>query len=169
MSGLSLYQIATEYKADIERLADLDLPPEVVADTLESMGGELEIKAQNVIGFMRHLESTAAAIKDAERKMADRRKAVENRAKRLKEYVLETMQHHGIQKIESPYFVISIGKNPPSVDIYDEQQVPNDYLTDPPPPAPQPDKKLIAQAIKDGYEVPGCRLVQGEGLRIRGG
>lgn len=169
MSGLSLYQIAAEYKADLERLTDLDLPPEVVADTLESMGGELEVKAQNVIGFMRHLESTAASIKEAERKMADRRKAIENRAKRLKDYVLEVMQRNGIQKIESPYFVISIGKNPPSVDIYDDKQVPTAYLSDPPPPAPQPDKKLIAQAIKDGFEVPGCRLVQGVGLRIRGG
>ena len=40
MTALSL--IAAEYRAQAELLADLDLPPEVVADTLESIGGEFE-------------------------------------------------------------------------------------------------------------------------------
>ncbi|WP_390634766.1 hypothetical protein [Alcaligenes faecalis] len=35
--------------------------------------------------------------------------------------------------------------------------MPVHYLTDPVPPAPQPDKKLIAQAIKD------ARTCQGHG------
>lgn len=165
--NLSLYQLAAEYRSDLERLAELDLPDDVVADTLESLGGELEVKAQNVVAFLRNLETTAASIKDAEKAMAERRKAIEGRAARLKSYVLESMQDNGIQKIECPYFTISIAKNPPAVDIFDDKQIPADYLTDPPPPPPQIDKKLIAQAIKDGFEVPGARLTQGVRLAIR--
>lgn len=77
------------------------------------------------------------------------------------------MMHNGIQKIDCPLFRISIAKNPPSVEIYDERQVPVQYMTDPPPPPPQIDKKLIVQAIKDGFEVPGARLTQGVRLAIR--
>jgi len=167
MTAVALYQLAAEYRADLETLADLDLPPEAVADTLESLGGELQVKAQNVVAFMRNLESTAAAIKEAEASMAARRKAIENRVASLKRYVLDAMQSNGIQRIDCPLFAISIAKNPPAVEIFDERQLPNDYLTDPPPPAPVPDKKLIAQVLKAGHDVPGARLVQGVRLAVR--
>jgi len=167
MTSVTLYELATEHRAALEKLADLDLPPEVVADTLESLGGELQAKAQNVVSFMRNLETTAAAIRQAEGQMAARRKAIENRATSLKRYVLDAMQHNGIERIDCPFFSISIAKNPPAVDVYDERQIPADYFTDPPPPAPQLDKNLIKQAIKGGFEVPGARLTHGVRLNIR--
>lgn len=167
MNNITLYQLAAEHRAAIEMLSDLDLPPQAVEDTLESLGGDLEAKTQNLVMFVRNLESTADSIKAAEKQMADRRKAMENRAAHLKQYVLDAMQHNGIQKIECPLFKISVAKNPPSVEIYDEKQVPVHYLTDPPPPPPQIDKKLIAQALKDGHEVPGARLSQGVRLSIK--
>lgn len=168
--NITLYELAAEHRAALDRLADLDLPPEVVADTLESLGGELEVKAQNVVAFLRNLETTAEAIKQAESAMASRRKAIENRVDNLKRYVLESMQANGIQKIECPLFVLSIAKGPPAVEIEDERQIPADYFTIPPPPPPPPpqvDKKLIAQALKDGFDVPGARLRQGVRLAIR--
>jgi len=167
MTSITLYQLAAEHRTALEKLSDLDLPPDVVADTLESLGGELETKAQNVVAFMRNLETTAVAIKEAEGQMAARRKAIENRAASLKHYVLDAMQHNGIQRIDCPLFTISIAKNPPAVDVYDERQIPADYFTDPPPPPPQLDKNLIKQAIKDGFEVPGARPTQGVRLSIR--
>ena len=88
----SLYEIATTYRADAARLQDLDLPAEVVTDTLDAMAGELEVKAQNVVMFARDLQATAAAIKEAEEQMAKRRKAIENRAKHLLEYVQGCME-----------------------------------------------------------------------------
>jgi len=167
MTSITLYQLAAEHRASLEKLADLDLPPEAVADTLESLGGELQVKAQNVVAFMRNLESTSVAIKEAEGQMAARRKAIENRVASLKRYVLDAMQANDIQRIDCALFAITIAKNPPAVDVYDERQIPADYFTDPPPPAPQLDKKLIAQVLKDGHEVPGARLAQGVRLNIR--
>ena len=165
--NVTLYQLASQYRADLEKLAELDLPEEVVADTLEGLSGELEVKAQNVVAFARHLEKTAEAMKEAEAEMAKRRKAVEARADRIKRYVLDAMQNNGIQKIECPWFAISIAKNPPSVDIEDERMIPQRFFVTPPPPPPQIDKKLIAQALKDGHEVPGALLKQGVRLAIK--
>jgi len=164
MTAITLYQLAAEHRASLEKLADLDLPPEAVADTLESLGGELQVKAQNVVAFLRNLESTAVAIKEAEGQMAARRKAIENRVASLKRYVLDAMQANDIARIDCPLFAISIAKNPPAVDVYDERQIPEDYYTDPPP---QLDKKLIVQALKDGADIPGARLTQGVRLNIR--
>ncbi len=159
MNALTLYELAADYREAAEKLADLDLPPEVVADTLEGLAGELEVKAQNVVMFARNLEGLAAQIKEAEVAMAARRKALDNRAASLREYCLRNMQAAGVTKIEGPMLRISVRNNPASVEIFDERAIPSDYLREPDPPLPTPDKAMIAKALKDGYEVPGCRLV----------
>ena len=75
--NLSLYAIADEYMQAVSTLSDLDLPDEVIADTLESLQYPLEQKATNVAMFARNLEATADAIKEAEGDMAKRRKALD--------------------------------------------------------------------------------------------
>lgn len=162
----SLYEISLAYRADVARLADLDLPAEVITDTLDAMSGELEVKAQNVVMYARNLQATATAIKDAEEQMAKRRKAIENRAKHLLEYVQGCMETAEVQRIECPHFRIAIQAKPPSVDVYEQGLIPTEYMRVPETPDPAPDKKAIADAIKAGKEVPGARLVQGTRLAI---
>lgn len=168
MGAVTLFQVAAEYRAMAERLTDLEIDEATLLDTLEGESGALVEKGQNVAFVVRNLEASADAIKAAEAAMAARRKAIENRAARLRAYLLDGMRVAGIQKIDSPYFAISIRKNPPSVDVFDADQVPADYMKEPPPPPPPaPDKNLIARALKDGMDVPGCRLVQGERVEIK--
>ena len=162
----ALYELAATFRAAAEQLADLDLPPEVVADTLESIGGDLELKAQNVALFCRNLEATAASIKEAEAGMAQRRKAIENRAAQLKAYMLTCMQGAGYRKIEGPYLRLSIRDNPEAVDVFDAAQVPAEFMRQPEPPPATPDKAAIKGAIKAGADVPGCRLTRSQRLDI---
>lgn len=75
--NLTLYQIADQYLQDMQLLQDRDLDDQTFADTLESLSGDLEVKAQNVAMFIRNLEASAEAIKQAELQMAERRKAIE--------------------------------------------------------------------------------------------
>lgn len=163
---MNLYEIAVQYREDAHRLADLDLPADVVTDTLDSMSGELEVKAKNVVMFARDLQATAAAIKDAEEQMAKRRKAIESRARHLLEYVHGCMETAEVQKIECPHFRLAIQAKPPGVDVYEPGLLPREYMRQPEPPPPEPDKKAIAAAIKAGTEVPGARLVHGTRLAI---
>ena len=162
----SLYEISLAYRADVAKLADLDLPAEVVTDTLDAMAGELEVKAQNVVMYARNLQTTAAAIKEAEEQMAKRRKAIESRAKHLLEYVQGCMETAEVQRIECPHFRLAIQAKPPSVDVYEPGLLPVEYTRTPEPPPPAPDKAAIAVAIKAGIDVPGARLVQGTRLAI---
>lgn len=167
MTALTLYAMAGEFKEAADKLAELDLDEVTLKDTLESLSGDLEAKATNTIMLVRNLEATAEQIKAAEKQMAERRKAFENRAARIRQYVMDTMIFAGIQKIECPLFKIALRDNPASVVIDDEKQIPAQYMTDPVPPAPQPDKKLIAQAIKDGFEVAGAHLERGQRLEVK--
>ena len=89
------------------------------------------------------------------------------RADALRDYLLRNMIASDIQVIECPLFRISIAKNPPAVEVFDEKQIPADYFISPPAPPPKLDKTLIAQALKDNHDVPGARLRQGVRLAIR--
>lgn len=166
-NSLALYTLADDYLQAVERLSDLDLDEQTIADTLEGLAGALEVKTTNVAMFVRNLESSADAIKQAECHMAARRKAMENRASRIKDYLLVNMERTGITKIECPHFKIAIRENPASVVIDALTAIPEDYMRQPEPPPAAPDKKLIAQAIKDGYAVPGAHLERSKRVEIK--
>lgn len=167
MHSLTLFEVAHEYRDMADRLADLDLDEQTIADTLEAEGGALVEKGTNVAFVVRNLEASAEAIKAAEQQMAARRKAIEARSKRLRQYLLDAMQLAGVSKIESPHFVLSVRANPPSVNVFDADQVPADFMRQPDPPPAEPDKKRIADALKAGQDVPGCSLQHGHRLDIK--
>lgn len=164
--NITLYELAAEFRQTADQLADLDLPPEVVADTLESVALPLEQKAVSVACFVRNLEATAEQIKMAEEAMAKRRKAIQARADNVRKYLMDNMERCGISKIESPYFNLTIRDNPESVEIEQPELIPKDYMREI-PATYQPDKALIKQAIKDGHDVPGAKLVRGQRLEIK--
>ena len=167
MNNLSLYQISANYLEALDFLTDPenDLPIETVSDTLEGLGGELEEKAINVTKFLRNMEATAKAIKEAETEMARRRKSLENSVKWLKDYLKANMEHTGITKIECPYFKLSVQKNPPAVAILDEDVIPAEFKEK--VISWKIDKTGIKNAIKAGKSVAGAELVNGTRLAIR--
>lgn len=167
MSELTLYQIADQYLVDLQKLQDMDMDDQTLADTLEGMSGDLEIKAANVAMFVRNLESTAKAIKDAEKSMADRRKSIESRIDRIKAYLHENMERTGITKIECPYFVLSVRKNPPALKIIDPDKIPDKYFTIPDLPPPELNKDLLKSDLKNGVEIDGAILTAGSSLQIK--
>lgn len=162
-----LYEIAATYREATEKLAELDLDETTVADTLESLGGDLQLKAQNVVFMARNLEAMAGAIKQAEADMAKRRKAMENRSAGLLRYVLDSMQAAGVTKIECPHFRLAVRDNPGSVDVFEPALIPAQFMVQPDTPPAVPDKKAIAAALKADEDVPGARLTTGKRLEVK--
>jgi hypothetical protein len=99
--------------------------------------------------------------------MAARRKALENRAARIKDWVLANMMVAGIQKIECPYFRLAVRANPPAVEIYEPGLIPAEFMRQPEPPPPSPDRAAIKAAIVEGREIAGCKLTHGMRLEIK--
>jgi hypothetical protein len=153
-----LYLLAQEYRSLAERLADLDMDPLTIADTLEAEAGALEAKCTATAMVCRNIEATAAAIKEAEGEMKRRREAMERRADALRRYLLESMLHAGIKRVDHPMLTLAIKGKAASVQIIDEAQVPAEYCDQPPAPPPKVSKSRIAAAIKAGREVPGAKL-----------
>lgn len=167
MSGPALYVITEKFK-ELEALAEMeDLPPEIVADTLEGIEAEWDEKAVAVAAFIQNLEHTADGIQVAADSMHARGARLHKRAEALKAYLQFHMTAMGKQKLDNELFVIKLAKNPPAVVIDDEKQIPEKYWTQPPAPPKRLDKAAIGADIKAGKEVPGAHTFQGERLEIK--
>jgi hypothetical protein len=170
MSSLTLFQIAAEYRNITDVLMDAGVDEQTLNDTLEGEVWPLELKAQNYGFVIRNLQATAASIKDAEEQMKARRQAIEKRAAALAERLKVGLEIAGVSKLDCPHFALTIKKNPPSVEIWDEKQIPAEFMRTPeppPPPSPAPDKTAIKEAIKAGREIPGAKIAQATRLEIK--
>ena len=164
-----LFNLASQYLELSEKLASLDLDVQTISDTIESSGlvDDIAQKSQNLEYVARSAEAHLPAI-DAEISRLQALKAHRVKvAAGLRSYLLDNMTRMQIEKIDCPMFSISIRSNPPSVDVFDQMQLPISYMVTPLPPPDRPDKELIKETLKAGKDVPGARLVQGQRLSIK--
>ena len=114
-----LYEIAAVYRAQLSALADIDADPVTVADTLESLQGDIQDKLRAVIAFSLELDILAAGAADAAKRMSVRAKAIEGRVESLLAYALTHMQGCGISEVSTDEFSAKVAKKPPSVNVLD--------------------------------------------------
>lgn len=163
---MKLYELTTEF-AEFQRLIDSEeFDEKTIADTLESIQGEIMDKGRNVAAFFQNLDAESEALKAAESRIAARRKSIESRADWLREYLRTNMERCGISKIECPEFVVTLGKPRDVCEIVNESELPDLYVKT--KTVTTPDKALILKAMKDGYDVPGAKIGKGKSsLTIR--
>jgi hypothetical protein len=120
-------------------------------------------------GFFLHTQAQAKMIEDHIDAMQKKLRALKKNGERVKQSLKEVMQLTGTSSIESPdaTFKVNLYKErDKSVDVFDERQLPQDYLREI-PATYAPDKKLIEKAIKDGFDVPGARIVAKDRIEIK--
>ena len=157
-----LYELATGYK-NIEYLIELGEDKEELEAVLNAIGGEIEDKAENIAKLIKNYEADIEAFKTEEKRIAERRRTLENIVKRLKEYLFNNMKLTNKTKFKKGTFSFNIVKNPPSAEITNADIISSDYkvLTE------TIDKKAILTDLKEGKDVQGAILKQNESLRIR--
>lgn len=164
MQNLSLYNIVGAFPKliDQEEMSEED-KKEVEKELIEL----LQRKSQNLIGYTRNIELTIEAMKSEEKRISEQRKAMENKLEKFKEYVKECMEQNGFTKIETTLGTLSIAKNPISVEIYDEKQIPDEYKTK--VVTVKVDKTAIKKALKEtGEIIPGAKIIDNKtSLRIK--
>jgi Siphovirus Gp157 len=162
-----LFEITDQYRGLLDLEDSDDIPPEVIADTLEGLEGDFEQKSVAVAKFILSLEATATSVEDAADKMNARAKRLNKRAESIRQYLLLQFQAIDKKKIETDELVISRRKNPPALYVTDDAKVPDVLWFQPPPPPKRIDKDAIKDAIKAGTEVTGCYLESAERIDIR--
>lgn len=164
--SMSLYHIAEQYRGALLELSDMDIPQEAIDDTLEALSGEVVEKGRAVAAFVLNLSAEIDGIKAVEKRIAEKRKALEAKEARLREYLKQNMEKCGITEIKAldGSFTAKIGKGRPSVIIDDESLIADDseFVRW----SRTVNKTAIADAIKAGIEVPGAHLETRPALRL---
>lgn len=116
----TLFDITQQYREDLAKIQDLDLPPEVVLDTIEAMQGDFETKLRAVVAYARELEKMADMRREEAKRMVDGAKAMENRAESIMAYAQAMIAASGIVlPLRLPEFTLNLARNPPSCEITD--------------------------------------------------
>ena len=158
-----LYELSTGYK-NIEYLLENGEDNEELEAVLNSLGEEIEDKAENIAKLIKNYEADIEAFKAEEKRIAERRRTLENDVKRLKEYLFNNMKLTGKTKFKKGTFSFNIAKNPASVEIVNQDIIPMDYRE----LVEVINKKDILQDLKNGKDVQGAILRDdNESLRIR--
>lgn len=163
--SMRLYEIAEQYKFLLDGMIDNETGEvdETKMSLLDEVADSFENKCLNVTRVFKQLEVDLAGIEKERKAMAAREKSLKNEVTRLKSYLLENMEKTGIKAISCPQFAINLVKNPCSVDIYDADEIPEEYTQT----KVEISKEAIKLAIKGGIEVPGARLVQINRISIK--
>ena len=166
---MKLYEIANDYLALMQAIDNEEIPEEAIADTLEAIKGEIEVKADNIACLLKNVEADITAIKTEESRLAERRKAKERAHERLKQYLSDTLQNLNIDKVETARNNISFRKSE-SVELDEETFIAwasdnrDDLLTY---SAPKANKTEIKKALKGGAEIVGAQLISKKNIQIK--
>lgn len=155
-----LFEVTGQYLAVQERAE----AGEDVGDALETLQGDIEQKSAALVRVLRDLELDSDKIAEEQRRLAARKKTIDNNAERIREYVRQAMLQTGIHRIKAATFGISLSEGPERVVVEHEDQVPESFLRT----RREVDRAAILSAYKqDGECVPGVRIERGTRLVIR--
>lgn len=160
---MKLYELTQNYINLQDLLEDETIGQDLIEAAMKEVGEDIEEKAQNYAVIMKNLESEALALEKEEKRLAARKSSLRNRNKILKDNLENSMKAIGKTKFKTNLFSFNIGKNPPSVNIDDENLIPDQYIVYTKSAA----KKAMLDDIKQGVIIPGVSLKQTETLRIR--
>lgn len=149
MNNLSLYEITNSFPIIMEQE---NLTDELKEEMIKELTLLLQQKSQNIIGYIRNNELTVEAMKNEEKRISEQRKALENRITKFKEYVKECMEKSNITKIETGLGNLSTAKSPISVEIINEDEIPEQFKTE--VVTTKIDKKAITDNFKETGEIP---------------
>lgn len=164
---MKLYELSTQYKQLVDMLENanedmLELV-ETINDTLDSITDSIEVKADSIAKMIRELEAEKEMVDSEVKRLADRSNKLEKQKDQLKAYLFQNMQTANMDKIKTALFSFTIRKNAPSVNVIDENLIPQEFIK----LTPSIDKRSILERLKNKETIEGCALKQSQTLIIK--
>ena len=166
---MTLYELSVQMQTILEMAEDTELDPQLLADTLEGLEGEVEDKLDSYGIVMNELYMDIEKITVEIKRLTDAKKRISNNIDRMKEAVKASMDLMGKKKVQGNHFTWQIQKNGGKAPLIIDESVPAISL----PEEYQiwdvkPNKEVIRQDLEAGKELPYARLGErGESLRLR--
>jgi hypothetical protein len=170
--SLRLYEYPEAYRelwarieAEAEGLADTDENPVAAGrGEFDALEGDYSDKVENIGKLIQSLRATCDALDTESARLKARAASIKRKIDWLKSYVVDSMRELGRDKIEGGVLIVSLTRNQ-RVELSDLEPVPSRFVTV--VEEQKIDKAGIRQALKDGEDVPGARLVDTHSIKIR--
>ena len=160
----TIYELTADYLEVLEMANNPDIPADAIADTLEAVGGEIEMKAENTAKILLELKASTENLKAEEKRLRSKRESIENNITAIKYRLYTAMKVTGKTKFKTPLFSFSIGKNPKSLVVDFPERVPAEYLI---PQQPKVDNAKLKEDLNNGKVYDFAHLEQSESIRIK--
>lgn len=157
----TLYELNDMYRNIQFLIESGEYTEEELKFALDSVNGEISEKLEGYAMVVKNLESDIAGLKAEEKRLADRRKSLEEGVKCMKEAMQDTLLLTGEKRIKTQKFTISLRKSS-SVEIENEDLIPEEFVKI----TKTISKSELAKSLKE-TEIPGAKLVEKESLQIR--
>ena len=158
----TLYELTGQYLKLLNMAAEAD--PEVFADTIEGVEGEIEDKADGYGKVIRELSGDIVKVQAEIDRLTDRKRTMVNNLAKLKDSLQASMEATGKRRIKTDMFSFWIQKNPPVVQVTDEKKIPKEFWKQ---PAPVLDKTELKKYLNQNGNQEYAELVQETSLRIK--
>jgi hypothetical protein len=155
---------------DVRALLD-QIDPETgeMPEGFEQARGIVATKATAVAAYLIESEKQADAADEYVKELSTRVKAARKRSEWLRGYLQSHMAACGLLEIKDERGIfkatLSVGRDE-AVEIFDENQIPFNYMVEV-PATQKPDKTLMKKAMKEGFDIPGAKLVKRDRLTIK--
>lgn len=163
----SIYEMTEEFRTLWSLMEEGTLDDDMLTGAFDVAKEDLAYKLEGYCKFLKNLESDIAGLKEEEKRIATRRRTMENTVERAKEAMKTAMLTAGEKKIPAGSFTVSVQSNPPSCVIdCDLAGIPSKYKI---PQEPKIDKKALLEDLKaeDNILKGVAHIEQTESLRIR--
>lgn len=158
---MNLYEIEQE----IMNCVDMESGEVIDIARLDALTMERDAKIENLALWVKNLEADAKAYKEEKESFAQKQKGAENKAKSLKEYLSNFLAGAAYKSTK-----VNISfRASKAVDVFNMDALMryddcDCYLKYAEPTA---DKTAIKEAINNGVEIPGCRIVENQNIQIK--
>lgn len=163
----NIYQLSRELEALQSMLDGAEGEElEAIETTIGGISGEIGDQVESLVKFIKNIEGDVLSVTNEIDRLRARKSQMEARIGSIRDGIKGVMQASGMDKVRTALFSVTLAKGRESVHVGDESAIPDDYVTV--KTVVNPDKKAIADAFKNGVEVPGCELRRGEpSIRIK--
>jgi len=151
---IKLYTLTDRYKT-IEGMLDQEIEyisQDEIKETLANIKDDIEEKVCSIGKLVLELRSDIESVKAEEDRLAKRRSGFTSKMEWLKNYLLVEMQSANILKVKKDVISVAVRDNPPSAELVDIDEVPEQYVRVI-PERREPDKKAIIEHFKETGEI----------------
>lgn len=159
----TLYELTDNFKELMDMAQDENMDQKMINDTLEGIEYEIEEKADSYAKVIKMLEGDAELIDKEIERLSAKKKTIKGNIASIKKNLENAMVVTGKKKFKTLLFGFNIQKNPASVTIDKQENIPEEFWKQQDPVL---DKKAVAAFLKEN-EVEWAHLTQTESLRIR--